>query len=81
MTRSPARIARKRAGSAPQVELSHPDAHPIVIGYQWNGIMGKYELLIAIGNFDSEAAARAYAAELIDRKVFSTPDSLTRSTT
>lgn len=68
MTRSRARIQRKLAGHI-GVECA-PDAKPMVCGYQFNPTMGKHELLICVGNFDSEDEARAYAKALIDSGVF-----------
>jgi hypothetical protein len=66
---SPARI-KKRVNSGPQVELSHPDSHPVAIGQQFNGLMGKWELVCIVGNFDSEDQARAYGQELLGNEVF-----------
>ena len=67
---SPTRL-RKRVNSGPQVELSDPAAHPVVLGYQFNGIMGKFELLVCVGNFDSEEDAQRYGKELLTNGVFS----------
>ncbi len=44
-----------------EMDLTHPDNHPILISVGKNEEMGAFDLDILVGNFKTEDAAREYA--------------------
>ena len=65
----PAANLRRARDGRPLVPHA-PDRHPVLIGVDRNAAMGCFDLVIQIGNFTTDAAARAYADRLLAERVF-----------
>ncbi len=60
----------KRARDGRPIVPHAPDRHPVLIGIDRNPAMGCFDLVIQIGSFATDEAARAYADELLRQRVF-----------
>lgn len=63
------------------VQLDRPDSNPIMITVERNPFMGRYDVVLVVGNFATEKAAEAVGKELqrlVEEKLGSRPASLAK---